>query len=178
MIMKCPTWVTLSTRQLRHWGLWEKIQTIKSQTWNKTAWLSTIPLPVLHFIITIKLEPYRLLLCPAVELIFYSLATTPEPLLFIRHMNSPEGYFGAHASLCGTLGTAAHETVIKTHLLEEWHWASPLELQHVPCMCVLYVRMCVYTWWFGRQYPFLQLWWWFSCSSKIRNMQFQLFLKH
>lgn len=131
------TWVTLSTKQLRQYG------TINFQTWTKTAWLSTIPLPVLHFIITIKLEPYRLLFCPAVKLIFYSLATAAEPLLFIRHMNSPEGCFGAHASLWGELGTAAHETVIKTHLLEGWHWASPLQLKHVLYMCVfLCKRVC------------------------------------
>lgn len=120
-----------------------KHKTIHSQTWNKTAWLSTIPMPVLHFIITIKLEPYRLLFCPAVKLIFYSLATTPEPLLFIRHMNSPEGCFGGHASLWGELGTTAHETVIKTHLLEDWHWASPLQLKHVLCLRVfLCIRVC------------------------------------
>lgn len=123
----------------------------KPSTGTKQLGCQQPPLPVLHFIITIKLEQYRLLLCPAVKLIFYSLATTPEPLLFIRHMNSPEGCFGAHASLWGELGTTAHETVIKTHLLEGWHRATPLELKHVLCICVFLCKG-LHTWEFSWQY--------------------------
>lgn len=132
MISLSPTVACIHTKYIL--GLWvvkaqktevfeRKYITINFQIWNKTAWLSTTPVPVLRFIITIKLEPYRSLLCPAVKLIFFFFTawqTTPEPLLFIRHMNSPEGRFGAHASLFGELGIAAHESVIKTHLLEDW----------------------------------------------------------
>ena len=69
--------------------------------------------------------------------------TTPKPLLFIRHMNSPEEPYGAHASLFGEPGTDAHETVIKTHLLEDWRWASPLELMLVLCSVLLCRGVCV-----------------------------------
>ncbi len=61
-------------------------------------------------------------------------------------MNSPEGRFRAHASLFGELGTAAHETVIKTHLLEDWRRASPLELRLVLCSVFLCKGVCMCVW--------------------------------